>query len=144
MFSIFFLIFTFLNRWYRTLNLEKCNVGINSMCSVASTHSMFCSQRHNTTLDKRIEHWIQTWSGFLFLPWHNAVVEKTCYVHILLTACLSTGWLWHSEGGSVGHQQPHHQREERPGELGFGTNGLEIWSLFQFIYCCKGDICYST
>lgn len=40
--------------------------------------------------------------------------------NISVTACFSPGRLWHSEGGSLGHQQPHHQWEERAGELGFG------------------------
>ena len=53
----------------------------------------------------------------------------------LLTACLSAGGLWHSEGGSLGHQQPHHQREERPGELGSGTDlGAAIWPLSFITY----------
>lgn len=50
-----------------------------------------------------------------------------CSVHIPVTACFSTGWLWHSEGGSLGHQQPHHQWEERPGELG-------VWRSLQLVF----------
>ena len=51
-----------------------------------------------------------------------------------MTACLSAGWLWHSEGGSMGHQQPHHQWEERPGELDFAAIDAEIMSMFQIMY----------
>lgn len=50
-------------------------------------------------------------SGF-----HDAVDEQSVCVHISVTGLFSTGGLWHSEGGRMGHQQPHHQWEERPGE----------------------------
>lgn len=35
----------------------------------------------------------------------------------------------------MGHQQPYHQWEERPGELGFTTSVAGNWSLFYIIYC---------
>lgn len=34
----------------------------------------------------------------------------------------------------MGHQQPHHQWEERPGELDFAAIDAEIMSMFQIMY----------
>lgn len=67
------------------------------------------------------------------------VQKRPAFVHISVTACFSTGWLWHSEGGSMGHQQPHHQWEERPGELGFWANDRNLELLV-----CKSAFFFPT
>uniref|UniRef100_A0A8C4HTJ4 Importin subunit alpha n=1 Tax=Dicentrarchus labrax TaxID=13489 RepID=A0A8C4HTJ4_DICLA len=48
--SSLYFIFSFLNRWYQTLNLGKHNVGVNCLYSVALTHSMFFVAREVTQL----------------------------------------------------------------------------------------------